>query len=205
MTLPTKIIFPVFLLFCFNLSSRAADFKQAISKLGLVLSVTKDYKVVAPKKNGDMEYDYAVRHTKKKYEVRYALRPITEQTKNDYKEYLKNRDKDKSRIMLDPNSLFDAEFQAVMLNITQAGTAKKPQPFNPNSVKAEYGADSGLTTFIQDMNSEFAGEYKNCLMVGIHKTDIGQVYIFHLFDNFDDIKDLTDATFYSLKFSNAKK
>jgi hypothetical protein len=99
-------------------------------------------------------------------------------------------------MMLDPNSMFGNEFEAVRLNVARSGTAKDPERFNPNDAKSEFGADWGLTTCVQSISSQLAAKCKNCSMVGIRKEDSRRAYIFHLFDNDDNVKDFTKK--YSL-------
>jgi hypothetical protein len=186
-------------------ASYAADFKADVERLGGVFTEPKGYNVVSPVKNRDMSYEYVLQHPKRKYEVRYALRPTPQKAINDYKEWLKTKDQHKGTVVGDPNKWFPLEFQAILFNIGQAAPSTKPAYFPEKAVKAEFGADSGLNAYIRNMKSQFAGPYKECNMVGLHKDGVGQFYIFHLFDSSKESLDLQAETFYSLKFKTSTK
>jgi hypothetical protein len=172
------------------------DFQLEVAKLSGVFEMPKGYEVVQPVENGDMGYEFAVRHPTVNYEIRYALRPIPKEMS----------EKKPARISADPEAMAGPEFQVIMLNIAGSGSAKDPTSFDPQAAKTEFGADSGLTTRVQNMTSQFAGKFKNCMMIGIHKKGVGQLYIFHLFDIYDNQMDkLTQETFHSLRFKSAGK
>jgi hypothetical protein len=201
MKLFLKIFLPIVVSAAFQIVSRASDFEEKVKSLGLEFSKPEGYEEVAPKQNGDAAYDYALRHPTKKYEVRYSLQPIPAGALQKYKEWSAKENKD-GTIMTDPNLMFELKFRAIMANITGKGDAGPSQHFNPESVKAEFGADSGIVA-PTEMNSQFGEGYKMCLLVGIHKKDIGDVFIFHLFDDLSEIKEDHMAIFYALKFPMA--
>lgn len=196
------IIAAIYIVTHFQISSFGSNFKDELHTLGLSFSVPNEFNSVTPFENSAMNYEHALQHKTKKYEVRLSLRPIPQKMVAEYNEWLKKKIKDAT--MVDPNSLFHAEFHATMLNIAGTGATEEPQFFDSSSVKSEFGADAGKYAFIHNMASPFSDKYRNCLMVGLHKKDVGQVYIFHLFDELHEVEDLINTMFYVLKFSCRK-
>jgi hypothetical protein len=192
------VIFPVILTLLVQAGACASDFEESLKSLGLVFNPPKDYQVVPPKENRDVKYDYALRHPTKKYEVRYALHLLPKGALEKYQEWSKKKDKG-GTIKTDPNLLPRFEFQAVAQNI-----AGEDRPVSVQQLKeAEFGADAEQLTLTQTA-SEFAGDFKYCAIIGIQKKDWGQVYIFHLFDDFNDVKEEMNAAYFSLKFATEK-
>lgn len=173
------------LLFALTNVGNASDFKQEVARLGGIFNEPDGYISVPPKKNLDMNYNYALKHPKVKYEVRYALRPIP-----------KEIPKEKA------NKLLDVSVFSITRNIAQSGSIKNSQSLDPK-YKRTFGADDGISAVVENMTSDFANGYKNCMLIGIHKDNIGEFYIFHLFDNNDDVKQYIGEIFFSLKFKDA--
>ena len=86
-----------------------------------------------------------------------------------------------------------------MNNIT-GGIDYKYSVFDSASVKNEFNADWGATSFV-DLKSEFGKGYKYCMMVTIHKDDVADIYYFYLSNTKENFSNNMNAFFYSLKFS----
>jgi hypothetical protein len=177
----------------------ASDFEEKVQSLGLVFKPPEGYQVVTPKENRDMKYDYALRHPTKKYEIRYALQPFPKGMLEEYKQWSEKKDKGDA-VMTDPNLMFKMAFQTIRSNIAGKGEVLGSQDFNPASVKAHFGGDSGAMALVCDMTSQFAGDFVCCTMIGIHKKDFGQIYIFHMCDDVLAVKEEMDLTNFSLRF-----
>ena len=87
---------------------------------------------------------------------------------------------------------------AVALNISD-GKFKGSKPFEKSAVQEEFHADWGSTTFVE-AGKAFSLGYRYCLMVGIHKDDCADAYLFFMADDKDLIMELVQPVFYSLKF-----
>jgi hypothetical protein len=183
--------------------SHASDFEEKVKSLGLILSKPEGYLEVAPKENRDMKYDYALHHPTKKYEIRYTLAPFPEGAVKEYKEWSEKKDKGDS-IHTDPNLRFKMMFQAIALNIAGKGSVLGGQKFSPESVKEHFGGDTGSMAVI-DMNSDFGAGFSACTVVGIHKENLGEFYIFHLCDDPSTVQSEMDATNFSLRFAPEEK
>lgn len=143
----------------------ADDFNQSLNRMGMTFNMPEGYISIPPKPNSDMEYDFAIRHPKVSYEIRFSLRPA---------ENLDVR--------------WELLFVAVAANISGKGIEnfsseqpEEPHYIDPTSVKAAFGADSALMVGIDGLQSEFAGKHKSCGVICLNKIGVGQAYIFHMF------------------------
>lgn len=181
------------------LTCYAGDFAKDVKRRGGEFTLPEGYVEVPVQKNRDMSYEFAIRHPTQKFEVRYAVRPISQESVKEYREWAAKKDKG-GKFLTDPNVRFRGLFQAILSNITQrTGAATKTQPFPEKAVKEEFAADSGAVA-VSNMKSQFGSGYKQCLMVGIHKNDVGDIFIFYLYDNPDDAMPLEKEIFHALKF-----
>lgn len=181
------------------LTSYAGDFAKDVERFGGEFALPKDYIDVTPQKNRDMRYDFAIRHPSQKFEVRYALLPTPKQLLKEDRESAATRDKS-GKLPIDLDKLFLAEFHAILFNITQqSGTATPIRPFPAQAVHDEFAADSGAVA-VSKMKSQFGTGYKECMIVGLHKNGVGDLYIFYLYDNASDAMPLEKGIFHALKF-----
>ena len=128
----------------------------------MVYAIPSNYSQTPVIKNGDVEYDFAIKSKDKQLEIRYKIRPIIPLQQNS-------------------NNLSDAMLLTMALNIS-GGKMVEPQPFPPQSVKDEFKADKGFTAMVPT-KSEFGKGYKMCMINVIHKDNIADAYTFYLFDN----------------------
>jgi hypothetical protein len=96
------------------------------------------------------------------------------------------------------NSQYLIIFQTVMNNIT-GGVDYEYREFDSASVKKEFHADWGATSFV-GLNSEFGKGYSYCMMVTIHKKDVADAYYFYLSKTKENFSENMEPFFYSLKF-----
>jgi len=145
--------------------------------------------------NRQMNYEYAIKYPKKRFEVRYAIRPL-DNLIHDYEE--KEKNKNPGDINIHPNKLYSSLLQVTALNIS-GGQLPEIIVFDKEAVKQEFNADWGATTFVE-VGKEFGQKYKYCMIVAIHKDNIADAYFFYLADSKDDFDKLMDPAFHSLKF-----
>ena len=145
--------------------------------------------------NRQMNYEYAIKYLKKKFEVRYAIRPLDDLLR-DYKE--KEKNKKPGDINIHPNKLYSSLLQVTTLNIS-GGQLPEVTLFDKQAVKQEFNADWGATTFVE-VGEEFGQKYKYCMIVAIHKDNLGDAYFFYLSDSKDGFDELMNPAFHSLKF-----
>lgn len=145
--------------------------------------------------NQQMNYEYAIKHPKNKFEVRYAIRPL-DNLLRDYEE--KEKNKKPGDINIHPNKLYSSLLQVTTLNIS-GGQLPEVTVFDKQAVKQEFNADWGATTFVE-VGKEFGQDYKYCMIVAIHKDNFADAYFFYLSDTKDGFDELMNPAFHSLKF-----
>lgn len=171
------------------------DFTDLLERAGMMFQMPQGLIECATIENRQMNYEFALKHQNKKFEVRYAIRPLS-QLIRDYKE--KEKSKKPGEIVINPNTFYNSLFQATVLNIS-GGVLPKFSIFDKASVKNDFNADWGATTFVK-VGKEFGQEYNYCMVVTIHKDDLGDAYIFYMADNIDVAIELAESAFFSLKF-----
>jgi len=186
----------LFLILCsFKTDNLPKTFTELLDRANLVFTKPDGFEETKIIKNRQMNYEYALKHPKKKFEVRYAIRPL-DNLLSDYEE--KEKNKNTGDINIHPNKLYSSLLQATALNIS-GGQFTEVTEFDKQAVKNEFNADWGASTFVQ-VGKEFGQDYKYCMMVAIHKDNLGDAYFFYLSDTREDFDKLMSPAFYSLKF-----
>ena len=172
-----------------------SEFKSILDDCGMNFTKPNGFDECKVIDNNDMGYEYALKYTDKDFEVRFSIRPI--RYKNYANDTVKNEMEGQRPFR---NSQYEIIFKTVMLNLT-GGIEYKYTVFDNNSVKTEFNADWGATTFLDlNPNGEFGKGYKYCMMVTIHKNDIADAYYFYLSNSKDKFMDYVDPLFHILRF-----
>ncbi len=154
-----------------------------------------DYKEVKIIENRQMNYEYAIKHTKENFEVRYAIRPLGK-LMDEYEEKMKN--KGPLDIYISPNNWYSTLFMATAMNVS-GGQEPNIIEFDKEAVKNEFNADWGATTLVE-VGKEFGQKYKYCILVAIHKDNFADAYYFYLSNKKELISELMEPIFHSMKF-----
>jgi len=139
----------------------------------MIFERPKDYIEIPVIENRQMNYEKAYKHPDENFEVRYAVR-----THN--------------------NNFYKQIFEMTVLNIS-GGKLPEYTIFGTEAVKKEFGADAGATVAVE-LGKEFGQDYKYCLLVYIHKNNVGDGYIFYLADDKDIITKYMNPIFHALRF-----
>ena len=162
------------------------NFQRLLQQTSMQYSVPPGFLPTPVIENDDVAYDFAVKSTTRKLEIRYRIRPIEKQGQQDS--------------YADPEFLFNGILMTMALNISD-GQLVEPKPFPEESVKSEFGADAGsFCAFRTD--SEFGEGYEKCSMSAFHKDNVADAYVFYLFDDLKTLSEalLTDRVYHALKF-----
>lgn len=146
--------------------------------------------------NNQVGYDYAVKYKDKNFEVRYLIMPLDSLVMQ-----YNNSKKDTSQTVIEPNNLFGSMFLVTAMNAGMGANEGMPNitAFDSVAVGHEYNADEGGTVFI-NAGKEFGQDYKYCMIVGIHKDNVADAYIFFLSNTKDGFMDMMKPAFHSLRF-----
>jgi hypothetical protein len=175
---------PLIFLTSFATKELPKVFSELLDRAKMTLDKADGLVETKPIENGQMNYEYALITKGKDFEVRYAIRPLD----NLIKEYNENeKNKKPGDINIHPNKLYAALFEATVLNIS-GGQFPEPTVFDKNAVKEEFNADWGATNFVE-VGEEFGQKYKYCVIVAIHKDNLGDAYCFYLSEKQENITD----------------
>lgn len=178
----------------FSSNKLPLNFTDQLERGGLVFQMPENFKEVPIIQNRHMNYEYAIKHKKKNFEVRFAIRPL-DHLLEDYNQ--KEQNKKSGDINIHPNQLFKSLMQVTLLNIS--GQLPEIEEFGKEAVKKEFNADWGAVTFVE-VRKEFGQKYKYCMIVALHKENVADAYIFFLSDKSKGFEELMNLAFYSLKF-----
>ena len=176
-----KIFIHILLLISLFVYAEAKDsFAALLAKCSVSFTFPKSFLPLGVRQNGDVEYDFAMKSKTDDIEIRYAIWSFDQ--------------------MQQRNDLYIGLLQTMSLNIS-GGKLAQANHFKHEDVTIEFNADDGLTCVVPN-NSEFGQGYKFCMINVIHKENIGDVYIFFLYDDYKVLFPflLDDKVFHALKF-----
>lgn len=145
--------------------------------------------------NEDVLYHRAFRLKGADFEIRIRYEPM----KKALEAYAKSLEPNSGTVMAPPNNMFQMTFMVCLMNILQTENEPRITAFPSRAVKEEFNADAGLTSFGKG-KSQFLGKYSAVLAYGIHKQDIGDVYVYYLFNDVKKGAALYRKYFYPVKF-----
>lgn len=187
--------FCLFTLTSFSLGNLPEKFTDLLDKAGMTFDNPSECFETPPIENRQMNYEYSVINNAKDFEIRFAIRPLSEMIKN-YNTREKN--KKPGDINIHPNKLYVAAFQAIVFNVSGGQQAKFGE-FGDQAVKKEFNADWGAIAMVE-VGKEFGQNYKYCFLVAIHKDDMGDAYCFYLSDTKENINKNLPVLLHSLRF-----
>ena len=170
-------------------------FTQLLTRAKMTFEAPAGLTQTDPIENKQMNWELAYKHATKKFEVRYAIRPMDDALKV-YEE--REANKKEGDINIHPNKWYRSTFEMTVLNIS-GGQLPEYTVFDAQAVKKEFNADWGATTSVEVVE-EFGKGYTFCLFVFIHKENLGDGYIFYMADEADVISEEMGAIFHALKF-----
>lgn len=180
----------------FTTENTTSAFQEKLLKAKMTFEMPKGFQETAIIANNQMNYEYAIKHIEKNFEVRFALRPLDDLLKAYHE---KESNKKPGEVNVNPNKFYQGSFVATAMNIS-GGKMPKGSPFPQEAVKAEFNADWGAMTIVE-AGKEFGQEYKYCMLVAIHKDNIADAYYFYLANDQETLKELVQPVFHCLKFN----
>ncbi|HTE01518.1 MAG TPA: hypothetical protein VK668_19660 [Mucilaginibacter sp.] len=180
----------------FKVDDLPPGFTDLLTRSQMTFTSPEEYTEVPFVKNGQMNYEYALKNHTKTFEVRYTVRPLDSLLK---KFETMEKNKQPGDVNLSPNKFYYPAFIAIMTNIAGGKPMGRINEFDKTSVKNEFNADWGAINICEPVG-EFGKGYKFCVGVALHKDNIGDAYYFYLTDNREDFQTLMPTIFHVLKF-----
>jgi hypothetical protein len=193
-------------------SDPSQDFRQQLAAGHLTLTPPAGWVETPVIANRVLRYDYALRYPGRRLEVRYAAEPLAPLLAD----YALGKT-DKAHLQVNPNELRGQFFIGTMLNVRglkmedaafdAAYRVEEVKPLNvfpDKALKTEFGADWGALAPLVP-SPEFGQTYKHCVLMGLHKTDAADAYVYFLYDDQKDLNEVVmgdpaKAAFHSLRF-----
>lgn len=185
----------IFTFISFSFSVKPDNFTDLLSRSDLIFIQPENFSSVEIIDQNNMQYELALKHNTKNFEVRYAIRPLDDLIKTYEK---KEKNKKEGDINIHPNNLYKTLLQSTTMNIS-GGYLPEIVVFDSLAVRQEFNADWGATTYVEVGNA-FGANYKYCITVAIHKNNVADAYLFFLSDNTENFDDVMLTAFHSLKF-----
>jgi hypothetical protein len=172
-----------------------AHFKDLLQRASLIFTEPAGLNRIEPIANKVMNYEMAYLHPGKRFEIRYAIRPMDELLKEFQERESKKQEGD---INIHPNQLYQKTFLASLLNISN-GQIPDYTVYDALSAKNDFNADWGATA-ITSPNESFGQDYKYCLIVFLHKHNLGDAFIFFLSDDREMLINDMRTYLFNMKF-----
>lgn len=160
-----------------------AEFADLLTRAKIEFTPPKELSEARKVQFKRFNYDMGFDNREKKLEIRYAIRPMDKLLPNEQTQ--------------DLNKLYLSSLEGALFNISDY--LPEYTVFDSDQVKSEFNADWGATsTFIP--GTSFSRDYTNCLLIFLHKDDVGDVYIFFLAKEKETLFSEAQKYFYNLKF-----
>lgn len=163
-------------------------FQELLNRSGMEFNMPKAMKETEPHAN----CDYGMKVPGRKLELWYTIRPL------DTSIGQFEAESKAGTAGMHPNDYYKLQMQAVLMNIAKQESPEYDE-FQKAAVSKEFNADWGATCFVE-AGEELTTEYKYCMMVGLHKNNLGDAYCFYLSDTSEGIQELMGIAFHALKF-----
>jgi hypothetical protein len=188
--------FKLFFGFVFLVSSvqlcaakNSLDFAALLQESGLRMTKIPGFKEIPPARDDVLPYEYALRHISDLMEIRYSIRPI-KRIKVDYEDPHNNAP--------EPNHLFNMMFETIVTQLSDGG----------HSPRREYPAEQSNKRFnagwaaaaVFDVNEEYSGQYRQGLLLTLHKDNQADAYIVFLYNDYAKVKKIINNSMSSLRF-----
>ena len=179
-------------------------FQNVLNLAQMTFKIPKDAIPIPIKENNQMHYEYAITFKDQPFEVRYSVAPVGYTVAEAYT--------GGKNVTPQKNTMGEMKPEAISIAVAINVAGGKPtqgmgsNPFPPEAVKREFGADWGSTTLIPLGNNSFGTDYKFCIMVSLFKKNVANAYIMYLSDTKENAAKLMKeliafpGSFYALKF-----
>ncbi len=166
-------------------------FAALLLESGLRLDARDDLVEVPVLGDAILPYEHALRHASGRLELRFIVRPLARITI----EY-----EDPHNAAPEPNHLFPLLFESMTNALSVDGADTPSTVFTEAEAKRSFNADwAAVAAF--DVDPDYAGGFRNALLVAMHKNELADAYTLFLYDDYTEAKPLIDASLAILHFA----
>ncbi len=169
----------------------AAMLEELTAEAGVVFQDAADFRDIEPAANPVLPYERAVRHQSEELEVRYAIRPLG-RVQIEYD--------DPHSAAPEPNHLYPLMFTSITDRLS-TGRHSPSQEYSADQAREKFNADWAAAAAF-DVDPEFSADYKEGLLVALHKNNKADVYVVYLYNDYARIKTYLEGAMSALVFSD---
>ena len=170
-------------------SSRQA-FEQLLMESGLRIESRNAFAEVPIQHNSVLPYEHAMRHESGKLELRFIVRPLA-RIEIEYN--------DPHNAAPEPNHLFPLLFESLTQRLA-ANNDTSSNTLSEIEAKDKFNAQwAAVAAF--DVDPEFSREFKNAILLGMHKNDMADAYTLFLYNDPESAKPLISAALGIMSFT----
>lgn len=164
-------------------------FEQLATEVGIELLVPDGYRQSSGENNPLLPYELVLTREDARVEVRYALRPIG-RIDIDYR--------DPHNAAPEPEHIYPLMYAALIDQLAYGGSDVRRE-YTPEQAREQFGADWAAAA-IFDVRREFAGDYRQAMLLALHRQRRGEAYAVVLFDDPQQVREELDQAFRTLRF-----
>ena len=165
-------------------------FSDLLNEAGLKFKHPENFKEVAIRGNELLRYEYALSHNSLPLETRYIIRPIQRLTI----EY-----QDPHNSAPEPNHIFPMLFSSIVDSLSLDGNSPRHE-YSTAVAQKKFNADWAAAA-VFDIHPEFSKQYKQALLLAMHKNSKSDAYVIYLFNDYEKTKTAINASMGSLVFN----
>ena len=166
------------------------SFEALLKESGLRLDRPDRYVDVTVQANPVIAYEHALRHASGSLEMRFIVRPLG----RIVIEY-----DDPHNASPEPNHLFPLLFESITNRLALGSHAPSNALSEPEAQKTFNAQWAAIAVF--DIDPEFAGGFRNGVLVALHRNDLADAYTLFLYDDYQKAKPLIDESLSALSFA----
>ena len=167
-------------------------FDLLLQEAGLRMQRQTQYIDQPAQANAILPYEHALRHESGALEVRFIVRPLN-RIEIEYN--------DPHNAAPEPNHLFPLLFESITNRLSVGGetaTSTFPEAEALDKFNANWAAASAF-----DINPDFATDYRNALIIGMHRNDMADAYTLFLYNDHEQAKLLINEAISIMSFTPA--
>ena len=171
-----------------DLATRQA-FDRLLDESGLRLASSQNFIDIPISENPVLPYEHAMRHESGELELRFIIRPLN-RIEIEYN--------DPHNAAPEPNHLFPLLFESLIYRLS-ANSNYNSRTLSEPEARDKFNAQwAALSIF--DIDPEFSSDYKNAILLAMHKNDHADAYTLFLYNDHEQAKILINAALATLAF-----
>ena len=175
-----------------ELATRQA-FDRLLDESGMRLESSQNLIDVPIRANPVLPYEHAMRHESGELELRFIIRPLR-RIEIEYN--------DPHNAAPEPNHLFPLLFESLIDRLS-ANSNSNSRTLSEPEAREKFNAQwAALSIF--DVNPEFSSDFKNAILLAMHKNDQADAYTLFLYNDHERAKSLINETLSVLSFDTAQ-